>query len=70
MEQYSTKAPFHKKFIAAMSNQARVIREINKKYAVPRIKMTKWVKVALLGIRIYLIILIVILVYRFITLVI
>jgi hypothetical protein len=66
----STKAPFHKKFIAAIQNQVRVVRDINEKYATPRIKMTKWVKIALLGIRIYLIVLVIILAYKFVTLVI
>jgi len=66
----STKSPFHKKFIAAIQNQIRVVRDINEKYATPRIKMTKWVSIALLGIRIYLIILVIILAFKFITLVI
>ena len=66
----STKAPFHKKFISAIQSQVRVVRDINEKYRTPRIKMTRWVKIALLGIRIYLIVLVVILVYKFVTLVI
>jgi hypothetical protein len=70
MAQRSTKSPFHKKFVTAIQNQVRVVREINTKYATPRIKMTKWVSIALLGIRIYLIVLVIILVYKFITLVI
>ncbi len=64
-----TKAPFHKKFIAAIQNQVHIVRDINEKYRTPRIKMTKWVKIALLGIRLYLIVLVVILLYKFITLV-
>jgi hypothetical protein len=70
MVQRSTKFPFQKKFIVAIKNQVRVIREINKKYATPRIKMTKWVSIALLGLRIYLIVLVIILAYKFISLVI
>ena len=66
----STKAPIHKKFITAIQNQIRIVRDINQKYATPRIKMTKWVKIALLGIRIYLIVLVIILAYKFVTLVI
>ena len=66
----SMKAPFHKKLTAAIKNQVRVVREINEKYAKPRIKMTKWVSIALLGIRIYLIVLVIILAYKFVTLVI
>jgi hypothetical protein len=68
MVPHSTKSPFHKKFIAAIQNQVRVVREINEKYATPRIKMTKWVSIALLGIRIYLIVLVLILAYKFVTL--
>lgn len=70
MVPHSLKSPFHKKFIAAIKNQVRVVREINEKYATPRIKMTKWVSIALLGIRIYLIVLVLILAYKFVTLVI
>ena len=70
MVPYPTKASFHKKFISVIQNQVRVVREINEKYATPRIKMTRWVSVALLGIRIYLIVLVLILAYKFITLVI
>ncbi|HVQ01017.1 MAG TPA: hypothetical protein VMT57_05835 [Candidatus Thermoplasmatota archaeon] len=66
----SIKAPFHKKLIAGIQSQVRIVRDINEKYATPRIKMTKWVKIALLGIRIYLIVLVVILAYKFVTLVI
>jgi hypothetical protein len=63
------KSPFIKKVMNVFTGQFRIIREINKKYAKPRIKMTKWVKIALLGIRLYLIVLVIILVYKFITLV-
>jgi len=66
----STKAPFHKKFITVIQNQVRIVRDINEKYRTPRIKMTRWVKISLLGLRLYLIVLVVILVYKFITLVI
>ncbi len=41
------------------------IREINLKYATPRIKMTKSVKIALFALRLYLIVLVLILVYKF-----
>jgi len=43
------------------------IREINQKYAKPRARMTKGVGLALLMLRIYLIILIGILIFKFIT---
>jgi hypothetical protein len=41
------------------------IKEINKKYSVPRIKMTGTVKMALLMLRLYLIALVLILAYKF-----
>jgi hypothetical protein len=43
------------------------IAEINQKYATPRIKMTRTVKFSLLCLRLYLILLILILIYKFIT---
>lgn len=45
------------------------IREINKKYATPNIEMSKWVKLSLLLLRFYLIFLVSLLSYKFITLV-
>ncbi len=45
------------------------IRQINAKYAHPRIQMTPMVKTSLLMLRLYLILLIILLAYRFITLV-
>ena len=45
------------------------IAEINKKYAKPKIKMTKGVRIALLGLRIYLLVLVSLLIYKFITMV-
>ena len=44
------------------------VKSINRKYAQPQIKMTPLVKVSLLALRLYLIFLVGILVYRFITL--
>jgi hypothetical protein len=46
------------------------IRQINKKYATPRIKTTRIVSVSLFLLRIYLLIMVVILIYKFTTLVI
>jgi hypothetical protein len=43
------------------------IKEINRKYATPRIKMTRSVKIALFILRLYLIVLVLILVYKFLT---
>jgi hypothetical protein len=45
------------------------IREINRKYATPRAKMTKGVAFALLMLRLYLILLVGILIIKFITMV-
>jgi hypothetical protein len=45
------------------------IHQINLKYANPRIQMTPMVKLSLLLLRLYLIVLVVLLFYRFITLV-
>jgi uncharacterized membrane protein YidH (DUF202 family) len=45
------------------------IREINKRYSQPRLKMTPLVKVSLLVLRLYLIVLVIILVYKFYTVV-
>jgi hypothetical protein len=49
-------------------NTVDMVRSINQKYAHPQIKMTPWVKFSLLSLRLYLIFLVGILVYRFITL--
>ncbi len=43
------------------------IKEINNKYSTPRIKMTRGVKFALLTLRLYLILLVLILAYKFLT---
>ena len=45
------------------------IKEINKRYSKPRLKMTPLVKASLLVLRLYLIMLVVILVYKFYTVV-
>ena len=44
------------------------VREINKKYAKPNVEMSAWVKGALLFLRLYLILLVGLLLYKFITL--
>jgi hypothetical protein len=49
------------------NNYAKV-REINKRYAYPEIEMSGWVKFALLSLRLYLILLVCLLLYKFITL--
>ena len=45
------------------------IKEINRKYSKPRLKMTPLVRAALLALRLYLIMLVIILIYKFYTLV-
>jgi hypothetical protein len=45
------------------------IREINAKYRVPRIKMTRMVSLSLLALRIYLIAMLLILAYKFASLI-
>jgi hypothetical protein len=49
-------------------NTVSTVRSINQKYAKPQIPMTRMVKFSLLSLRLYLIFLVGILVYRFITL--
>jgi hypothetical protein len=49
-------------------NLAKVI-EINKKYSTPRIEMSQSVKFSLLTLRLYLIFLVGLLIYKFITLI-
>ncbi len=45
------------------------VREINRKYAKPRIKLSRGVKISLLILRIYLIVIVLMLLYRLITLI-
>jgi hypothetical protein len=47
----------------------RQVKEINKKYATPKIKMTPMVKIALFILRVYLIVLVLLLGYKFFTLI-
>ncbi|MGA2934652.1 MAG: hypothetical protein ABSD81_05805 [Methanomicrobiales archaeon] len=49
--------------------QYLIITEINRKYATPRITMSRWVKLSLLLLRLYLIFLVLLLGYRFLTLI-
>jgi len=49
-------------------NTVSAVKSINQKYAKPQIKMTRMVKFSLLSLRLYLIFLVGVLVYRFITL--
>jgi hypothetical protein len=52
----------------AIRRQYSIITEINRKYATPRITMSRWVKISLLFLRLYLIFLVLLLGYRFLTL--
>ena len=54
-----------KKFFADTFTQ---IREINRKYAVPQIKTSAWTHFALITLGVYLAVLLLLLVYKFITL--
>jgi hypothetical protein len=45
------------------------VREINAKYKTPRIQMTRMVNLSLLALRIYLILMVLLLAYKFITLI-
>jgi hypothetical protein len=49
-------------------NTAGAVRTINQKYATPHIKMTRMVRISLAVLRFYLLFLVGILVYKFITL--
>ena len=45
----------------------RKIREINEKYKTPKIRMSRGVKIAMVFLRLYLLFLVVILIFKFIT---
>jgi hypothetical protein len=48
---------------------AKTVHDINERYKTPRIKMTKGVKIALFALRVYLFILVILLFYKFFTIV-
>jgi hypothetical protein len=50
-------------------NKFEKISEINEKYREPRLQMTKWVKFSLLFLRFYLLFLVLLLIYKFITII-
>ena len=52
-----------------LASQLEKFNEINRRYAAPKITMTRMVKVSLIGLKIYLIFLILVLAYKFYTLV-
>jgi len=45
------------------------VHEINQKYSKPRVKMNKWIGISLLFLRLYLLCLVLMLVYKFYTIV-
>ena len=49
-------------------NTAVAVSEINQKYAKPHIEMTRWVRFSLGALRFYLLLLVGIMIYKFITL--
>jgi len=50
-----------------LGRPVRKIREINRRYSTPRIKMTRWVKFSLLILRIYLLTIVILLLYKLLT---
>ena len=63
------KIPLPRRITTFIGRRFARITEINKKYATPQIKMTPQVKLALLILRLYLLFLVVILAYKFTTIV-
>lgn len=53
--------------INTIKNFVAKVREINKKYATPKIKLSRGTRLALLALRLYLIILVILLAYKFFT---
>ena len=53
--------------INVFENLVTSVREINRKYARPRIEMTPFVKICLFSLRLYLILLIGIMIFKFVT---
>jgi len=57
---------FFEQIRAIFSSLMEQIREINRKYATPEIQMTGFVKLCLLGLRIYLLLLVLLMIVKFI----
>lgn len=57
------------KILDGFRSLIEAIREINKKYKTPRIKMTRMVSISLLMLRLYLIGMLLLLLYKFVTVV-
>jgi hypothetical protein len=54
-------------FRSMVADGREKIRDINRKYATPRIEMSPAVRIALLTLRVYLLLLVGLLVYKFVT---
>ena len=59
--------PLIKLIETSIAGHVETIREVNRRYATPRIKMSSAVRVSLLTLRIYLFVLVGLLAYKFIT---
>lgn len=59
--------PLVKPIGASITKQMEKIREINRRYATPRISMSTAVRISLLTLRVYLFVLVGLLAYKFIT---
>ncbi len=53
---------------AVVADQIEAVRAVNRRYAEPRLKMSPAVRWSLLGLRLYLLVLVGLLAYKFITL--
>lgn len=62
-------SPHEGRLSRVLKDWSATIKAINKKYSKPRLKMTPLVKVSLLVLRLYLIFLVIILMYKFYTVV-
>ncbi len=55
--------------MASLRDFVAAVREINAKYKTPRIQMTPMVRASLLALRLYLLFMVVLLLYKFVTIV-
>ena len=60
--------PLFRSVASAIAGHVEKIRDINQRYATPRIHMSPMVRLALLTLRIYLLVLVALLAYKFFTL--
>lgn len=64
----TAKAPSDRRLRRFLERRFYTIMKINRRYSTPRIKMTRLVRLSLLLLRLYLLLLIGLLVYKFVTL--